>query len=155
MSKLKNKTHKNLYESMKTGVGKNCEYCKRKMVKDGTDESFEDPGRVTSIEHKKYPRSKGGGNEPENLAFACKRCNNLRGAIAIEFFEPFARVVVQQYPDAPTPVLREALRNFIYHIAELSLKNRSGINAATLATLIDIDQQVVRRNMDDVKRKRK
>jgi hypothetical protein len=145
----------NKYQDMKQGIGKPCCYCRRAVVKPGSDAAQDDPELQISIEHKTYPKSKGGGNDHHNLAIACRRCNNLRGNIAIELFEPFARVVLQQYPDAPTPVLREALRNFIYHVAELSLKNKSGINAATLATLIDIDRQVMRRNMGDVKRKNK
>jgi hypothetical protein len=118
------------------------------MLKSECDESFDDPGRVVSVEHKIFPKSKGGGNDLDNLDLACKRCNCLRGNIAIELFEPFSRVVIQRYPNAPLPVLREALRNYIYHLAELSIKNNAGIKAATLATLIDIDAQIINRQID-------
>ncbi len=137
----------NKYQLMKQGYGKPCCYCRRRVIKDGTDEAYDDPGLVLSIEHKQYPKSKGGNNHTENLDIACKRCNNLRGNIAIELFEPFSRVVIQQYPDIPMPILREALRNYIYHLAELSIKNNAGIKNATLATLIDMDRQVKTRDL--------
>lgn len=132
----------NKYKLRKTGIGEPCVYCKRRMVKAGSDEAYDDPGLIVSIEHKQYPRSKGGDNHPENLAHACQRCNNIRGNIAIELFEPFSRIIIQQYPNVPTPILREALRNYIYHLAELSIHNKNGIKNANLATLIDIEKQV-------------
>ena len=125
-----------------------CCYCRRHMLKPDCDAAYDNPDLVVSIEHKQYPRSKGGTNHPENLDLACKRCNNLRGNIAIELFEPFSRVVIQRYPNVPLPVLREALRNYIYHLAELSIGNNKGIKAATLATLIDIDKQVEHRGLE-------
>jgi hypothetical protein len=141
-------TYKGKSKFLKDGVGQPCIYCKRLMVRADSDKAYDDPGLVVSVEHKEFPRSKGGDNHPENLAVACKRCNALRGNMAIQLFEPFSRVVIQRFPNAPLPVLREGLRNFIYHCAELSIKNNKGIKAATLATLIDIDKQVKARDLD-------
>lgn len=139
----------NKYTGLKTGVGQPCIYCKRKMVRADSDEAYEDPGLEVSVEHMKYPKSKGGDNHPENLAHACRRCNNLRSNIAIELFEPFARIIIQKFPNAPPAVLREALRNFIYHVAELSIKNNSGITNAAGATLLDVDKQLTVRSLKE------
>lgn len=102
-------TYKGKSKFLKDGVGEPCVYCRRKMVRADSDMAYDDPGLVVSVEHKEFPRSKGGDNHPENLAVACKRCNNLRGNIAWQLFDPFSRVVIQRYPNAPLPVLREAL----------------------------------------------
>lgn len=145
------RTVKTLADTRKEKYNKfDCCYCKRRVLKPNSDAALDDPELVISIEHKTYPKSKGGDNDPRNLDISCKRCNGLRGSIAIELFEPFARVVIQRYPNAPTPVLREALRKYIYHLATLSIKNNSGIKAATLATLIEIDSQLEKRDLQGI-----
>ena len=55
-----------------------CEYCRRYQELIG--ESF------FAVEHI-VPRARGGLTVPENLAFACRRCNLLKGA-AIEVLDP-------------------------------------------------------------------
>lgn len=147
MGRVKLKSYKGKGKFLKDGVGTPCIYCRRSMIRPDCDEAYEDPGLVVSVEHKEFPKSKGGTNHPDNLAIACKRCNNLRGNISIALFEPFSRVIIQRYPNVPLPILRETLRNYIYHLAELSIGNNRGIKAATLATLIDIDKQVVSRDI--------
>lgn len=43
-------------------------------------------GEANEVDHI-YPRSKGGSDEPENLAAACRRCNNAKsGKVAKPVF---------------------------------------------------------------------
>jgi hypothetical protein len=148
MGKTKVRAYKGKAAFLKKGIGAKCCYCKRIMIRPQCDEAFDNPGLVVSVEHKEFPKSKGGTNDPHNLDLACKRCNSLRGNSAIQLFEPFSRVIIQRYPNAPLPILREAWKDYVYHLAELSISNSRGIKAATLATLIDIDKQIEKREID-------
>lgn len=109
----------------KEGVGKPCYYCKRIML------PYDNSGKVNpiragqecSIEHV-VPRALGGTDHADNLLFACRRCNALRGHLNFDIFSMFAHVILKQYPDAPTIFLRSALVQFVTSLAEIAINNK-------------------------------
>ncbi len=68
---------RNLRELVEARADGRCEYCRR--YQDLLGETF------FEVEHI-IPRSQGGPTIPENLAFACRRCNLLKGG-ATETFD--------------------------------------------------------------------
>lgn len=62
-------------------------------------------GTVLEVDHR-YPQSKGGSDELDNLVTACFQCNNGKGAHVLERASPVARVAlpderVASYPEIP------------------------------------------------------
>lgn len=66
--------------------GFRCHYCNRSG---GTDLGPDD--RPWHVDHK-HPISRGGPDEDDNLALACKRCNLTKGAQPYDLFREFARL---------------------------------------------------------------
>lgn len=64
-------------------AGNRCEYCQ--FHEDDLFFSFE-VDHVVSLKH-------GGGNEPENLAFACPHCNNHKGSDLTTFLDDYDDIV--------------------------------------------------------------
>lgn len=109
----------------KEGVGKPCHYCKRPMLPYNNSDKVNpiEAGKECSIEHI-IPRALGGTDHSDNLLFACRRCNSLRGHLHYDIFAMFAHVILKQYPDAPTIFLRASLVQFITSLAEIAINNK-------------------------------
>ena len=97
--------------------------------------SPEDRGLDATREHI-LTQSRHGGHTEHNVDWACRRCNNLRGDMPYEAFRTFARVVLRTYPDAPTPVLRVALRQHAMHIVEMAARRREDLGRAASNALL-------------------
>lgn len=60
--------------------GISCFWCKEETLLDARRMGGQHEPRCTTIDHL-IPRSRGGGNELENLVIACRECNEARGNI--------------------------------------------------------------------------
>lgn len=118
-----------------------CIYCKRVVLKPGSPEAIQNPGLEFSEEHY-IPRSRGGTNERENLKISCQRCNHLKAATMPEIFDPFARIILTKYPDAPTPVLKDAFKQYVMSLAEIAVRNKVGTKRALLVTLLQVGESL-------------
>lgn len=114
-----------------------CYYCRRIMIPYNLLKEGDDEFKASSVEHI-VCRSNGGTDDIKNLEIACKRCNQLRGNIPHDVFMEFARVVIRQYPEHPTKVLRSALNQFIYFLAEGGLRNTKSSRGAIRVALLTI-----------------
>ncbi len=56
-----------------------CYYCGKVMAKFRTPEAKEFPMLAETIDHKR-PRGKGGTNDWDNMALACRGCNVMKGS---------------------------------------------------------------------------
>ena len=92
-------------------------------------------GLVATEEHI-TPRQMGGTDEPINLMIACARCNNLRDTVPFDAFMPFARTVIQKFPDAPIRVLRVALKQYLMDLVAVGSKNHKALNRACSLSLL-------------------
>lgn len=121
----------------KDNAGRPCPYCRRMMISTSQASGLtgEDRWLAASIEHIQC-RSNDGSNDPVNIIIACVRCNNLRGDLDYELYCEFARSVLQQYPNAPTIVLRKLLRNFVEALSVHSLNNSRAVKQAIRFTLL-------------------
>ena len=126
----------------KDHAGELCFYCKRTMIAYKSDYDPYRKGLVVTEEHK-LARAFGGGNERENILYACYRCNNLRGHIPFVAFDNFARVVIKKYPNMPTPVLRNALNMYLMHLIDIALVNKRALNTASSLALLKIQDDTV------------
>jgi len=115
-------------------AGQKCPYCKREM-RARPDPEAEHDDRVATIEHV-VTQGRGGGNQPYNMIWACKRCNNLRGSVPYDVFVLFSRVVVRQYPDAPKAFLKKAMLEFVYALADAAMKRSDAVNHAVRMGLL-------------------
>ncbi len=123
----------------KDSVGRPCPYCRRVLI--SAAEAGDTWGRKATIEHIKT-RADGGDNDPSNLLIVCERCNNLRGDLDYDIFCAFARGVIQQYPDAPTIVLRKSLRQFVASLAEIAIRNPRAKNKALGVAILDLGRSL-------------
>lgn len=106
------------------GVGKPCHYCKRIMLPNSSEKV--DPirsGQECSVDHI-IPKALGGTDHKDNLIFACRRCNSIRGHINYDIFYMFANMILRNHPDAPTIYVRDALVTFITSLAESAINNK-------------------------------
>jgi Ribonuclease G/E len=118
-----------------------CCFCKRPMVKPHSAEALENPGLVCSEEHY-IPRSRGGSSDEENIRYSCSRCNNLKDSIMPEIFEPFARMVISRHPDTITPILKDALKQYIMSLAEIAVRNNVATKKAALVSLLQMSDML-------------
>lgn len=118
----------------KLAQGQKCPYCKREML-GPTDVHHDTSERMATIEHI-VTQGRGGETQASNMIWVCRRCNNLRGDIPYEVFVQFARIIIVQYPEIPKPFLRNALREFILHLALGALGKRSALNHAVSMGLL-------------------
>ena len=107
-----------------------------------SDETSKRPLETSATVEHVIPQGKGGSNDAWNILLACQRCNGLRGDLPYEIFEKFARVVIRQYPDAPTPILRLALRQFVDSLAEIAIRNRKESNRALSLALLALGERL-------------
>lgn len=72
-----------LIEQLIAEDGERCRYCKVRVRKNWMEtERHEHDATVDHI----VPKAKGGSNKRENLALACRRCNNAKGDRSVEAF---------------------------------------------------------------------
>ena len=72
-----------------------CIYCNHSMILDSRD-------RHPTLEHI-TPKSHWGKNDSDNLALACKKCNQYRGNIDIDLFLQWCIAWCQHSQDGVTP----------------------------------------------------
>lgn len=113
-----------------------CCYCGRTMYAPHSVGSKLNPGQVVSIEHYFYPQSRGGTNEDFNIRFSCERDNNLRGDINVHVFEKFAQVILRKYPNAPTIILRNCLKQYMASLLDFVANNNQALNKASSLALL-------------------
>ena len=116
-----------------------CVYCRRKMARPNSPEALQNPGLCFSEDHY-IPLSKGGSNEPENIKPSCARCNRLKSDTLPEIFDWFARIVLVNHPDAPEPILRAVMKQFIMTLAEMAARNKVNLRKASLVALLDLSE---------------
>ena len=81
-------------------------------------------------------QGRGGKSNPENLLWSCRRCNNLRDEVPYEVFVCFSQHVLMQYPDKHPAVLRKALTEFVYWMAQAALGKKPAVNQAVRMSLL-------------------
>jgi len=132
---------------LKEVAQKPCCFCKRLMLRPGSEEAENNPGLTCSEEHY-VPKCRGGSNDAHNIKYSCYRCNQLKGALLPEIFEPFARIILTQYANVPMPLLRDALKQYIYSLAEIAVRNTTATKKAVLVTKLQIGEQIKGRGID-------
>jgi hypothetical protein len=121
--------------------GDKCCYCRREMYAPNSTGAKLNPSQIVTIEHYYYPQSRGGGNDDYNIKLACYRCNNLRGDVNVYVFQKFAEVVLRKYPNAPTIILRNSLKQYISSVLDfVASNNQALIKASSLALLSLADE---------------
>jgi hypothetical protein len=87
--------------------GGRCHWCRRLM--DMGNRRPRNP-RAATCDHVQ-PRALGGTDEPGNLAGACKRCNQLKGAIDAEAFRTFVDRRLGELPEPGKPGWTDTVRS--------------------------------------------
>lgn len=107
-----------------------CEYCRR----------YQEPigGLFFEVEHI-VPRSQGGLTTPENLAFACRRCNSYK-AMATKAIDPESGQIVRLFH----PRLDRWTDHFERSSNQVLILGRTVIGRATVARLRLNDADEVR-----------
>lgn len=111
-----------------------CHYCRVKMSAPKANIYSDSAATIDHV----IPQTKDGPNTADNIVIACARCNGLKGHTSYEIFIVFARVVIKQYPNAPTTLLRLALRQFIDSLAEIAIRNTRESNRAVGNALLSL-----------------
>lgn len=128
---------KTLRVQKRLAVGQRCPYCKRVMAVD--DNADLEP----TIDHI-VTQGRGGSDNPENLVWSCRRCNNLRDEVPHDVFVCFAKHVLMQYPDYSITLLRKSLREFVYWLAQSALGKKLAVNHAVRMSLLRLAADVER-----------
>lgn len=121
--------------SLKFSKGQKCHYCARVMIGYKQNMTPHEKALMATDDHK-TPKNLGGSNDPENRLVACGRCNQLKDSIPYVIFKVWADMVLREYPNIPTPVLRNSLKLYIMHLLSEAVQNKKAMrDASTIAML--------------------
>lgn len=98
-------------------------------------------GRLGTEDHV-IPRSMGGVDNEENMVLSCERDNNLKATIPYPVFKTFADLVLREYPDLPTPLLRNSLNRYVMHLLERVTDNRKAMRDASTIALLKLKDEI-------------
>lgn len=121
--------------------GRPCHYCGRIMIESKERMSMEERSISATVDHV-IPRDMGGNNNPYNLVISCARCNNLRATVPYEVFMEFARVVIREFPNATTTVLRRSLNLYIMYLLESVTDKKKEVNRALSLSLLRMKDEL-------------